>query len=167
MSLDLVCRHSSAISADKTFCSAKQPPGFLFFQLLNGCQTSILAEIHCYLSTLKNWHNNSFLNGVISALRNGMLISTNKFRTSHIHCMFIGENDVRHKDRTNESMLQKVLVKIPINTLVKTIRVSLHKSLLYLCTVSSCKAGSEGKKTPNTTSNQVKNKAVGFWSFKS
>ena len=28
------------------------------------------------------------------------------------------------------------------------------------------KAGSESKKTPNSTSNQVKNEVVGFWSFK-
>ena len=27
----------------------------------HGCQTFILAEIHCYLSGLKSWHNNLFL----------------------------------------------------------------------------------------------------------
>ena len=41
------------------------PPGF-WFSNCYGCQTFILAEIHCYLSALKNWHNNSFLTGVHS-----------------------------------------------------------------------------------------------------
>ena len=28
------------------------------FWFCHGCQTFILAEIHCYLSALKSWHNN-------------------------------------------------------------------------------------------------------------
>ena len=34
----------------------------------HGFQTFTLAGIHCYLSTLKSWHNNSSLSGVESAL---------------------------------------------------------------------------------------------------
>ena len=30
----------------------------------HGCKRFILPEIHCYLSTLKSWRNNSFLSGV-------------------------------------------------------------------------------------------------------
>ena len=36
---------------------------FEFFNC-HGCITFILAEIHCYLSALKIWHNNLFLSGV-------------------------------------------------------------------------------------------------------
>ena len=39
------------------------PQDFEFFNY-HGCQTFILAEIHCYLSAIKNWPNNSFLSGV-------------------------------------------------------------------------------------------------------
>ena len=31
---------------------------------MHGCLTFIWAEIHCYLSTLKSWHDNPFLSGV-------------------------------------------------------------------------------------------------------
>ena len=39
------------------------PQDFVFFNC-QGCQTFLLAEIHCYLSALKSWHNNLFLSGV-------------------------------------------------------------------------------------------------------
>ena len=34
----------------------------------HGCKTFFLAEIHCYLSPLKSWHNNSFLSSVKTLL---------------------------------------------------------------------------------------------------
>ena len=37
---------------------------FNFFNCY-GCQTFILAEIHCYISALKSWHNNLFKCGVV------------------------------------------------------------------------------------------------------
>ena len=39
-------------------------PRIIFFNC-HGCLTFILSEINCYLSPLKNWHNNSFLGSVI------------------------------------------------------------------------------------------------------
>ena len=44
----------------------KQSLGFWFFFNCHGCQTFILSEIYCYLSTLKRWHNNLFLSGVFN-----------------------------------------------------------------------------------------------------
>ena len=45
--------------------SSKTAPKILiFFKNCHGCQTFILAEIHCYLSTLKSWLNILFLSGV-------------------------------------------------------------------------------------------------------
>ena len=41
------------------------PQDFDFFKC-HGCQTFILADINCYLSALKSWHNNLFLSGVHS-----------------------------------------------------------------------------------------------------
>ena len=41
----------------------KWPTEFTFF-IYYWCQTFILSEIHSYLSALKSWHNNLFLNGV-------------------------------------------------------------------------------------------------------
>ena len=34
----------------------------------HGCQTFILFEIHCHLSPLKSWHNNSYLGSVYNNL---------------------------------------------------------------------------------------------------
>ena len=31
----------------------------------HGCQTFFLADIHCYLSALKSWHDKLFLSGVL------------------------------------------------------------------------------------------------------
>ena len=45
--------------------SSKTAPRILIFFNCHGCQTFILAEIHCQLSTLKSWHNNLLLSGVI------------------------------------------------------------------------------------------------------
>ena len=44
--------------------SSKSAPRILIFFNCHECQTFFLAEIHCYLSALKSWHNNLFLSGV-------------------------------------------------------------------------------------------------------
>ena len=70
-----------------------------------GCQTFILAEIHCYLSALKSWHNNSFLSGVDST-ENWHLIPFTIFTKGNVlvpwflHsycCFYLEQNFKRNK----------------------------------------------------------------------
>ena len=44
--------------------SSKMAPWILIFFNCHVCQTFILYEIYCYLSSPKSWHNNSFLDRV-------------------------------------------------------------------------------------------------------
>ena len=50
------------------YVAPKWPQDFDFFNC-HWCQTFILAENHCYLSTLKSCNNNSFLSGVCKLAR--------------------------------------------------------------------------------------------------
>ena len=44
--------------------SSMKAPRVLIFFNCRECQTFILDDIHCHLSALISWHNNSFLSGV-------------------------------------------------------------------------------------------------------